>query len=81
MSNIDKLIEERGSNYGSFTDNAQRIMAMYNILTNNREAGQKGYPAFMIITKLVREFNKHKSDNLEDIQGYAKLWNEMEEQC
>ncbi|MBD3261043.1 MAG: hypothetical protein GF334_05075 [Candidatus Altiarchaeales archaeon] len=73
---IDKILKEREDSYGDFKDNARKTTKMFNILTDNRPCGCKAYPAFMIITKLVREFNKHNKDNLDDIQGYAKLWAE-----
>ena len=77
---IDEVLEDR-SEYGPFERNCQRIVRAFNAITGidsvPRPLEPRDYPGFMIIVKLVREYEQHKDDNLLDIEGYAKLWAEM----
>ena len=78
---VDEILSER-SEYGPFGRNSSRISRAFNAITGMdsvpRPIEPRDYPAFMIVVKLVREYENHKQDNLDDICGYSKLWSEME---
>ncbi|QHB17900.1 DUF6378 domain-containing protein [Mannheimia pernigra] len=80
---IEKIIEERGKNYGSFDDVATMSQQLKAVLldTNtqlkphHKEAGE------MICVKLARIFagcNPDYKDNWRDIAGYAVLGGRLE---
>lgn len=63
---------DRNADYGHPADNDKRIAAMARALFGwDIKAQDVGL--FMIITKLSREKNRHKRDNLVDLAGYAEV--------
>jgi len=76
---IDKTLEERGSRYGNFEDNARITQALCNILQNSPHY-DKLTPEHievyhMIFHKIARSVcgDPMYVDNIHDIAGYAKL--------
>lgn len=70
------ILAERGSDYGPYLEECEKVAKMWSILLGV-EVEPRMVPVCMIALKLVRESYRHKDDNLIDIQGYAKLANEM----
>lgn len=87
--NVQAILDERGSRYGSFVDNARISTALYAILLTedeNRTQSRKQYPLAthqlealkMICHKIARILSGDPSyaDNWDDIAGYAQLGKE-----
>ena len=79
MESIDKILKERGSNYGDFGDHAMMSQHMKQVIqhgngTRNMRAFQREAIS-MIIHKIARIANGDPDyrDSWEDIAGYAKL--------
>lgn len=79
MDNIDKVLSERGSNYGDFKDNAElsqklKLLFRNSPSWNNMEPFQKEALEYFI-GKLVRILNGDPDyiDSWVDIAGYSKL--------
>ena len=74
----DELVAERGEDYGhpydDFSKTALMWEAILGIKINPRDVG-----LCMIAVKMSREINKHKQDNLDDIKGYVKCIEMIEE--
>ena len=82
---INKITDERGSNYGHPLDHFTCTQDMYDRWMDKRELGRVdvdcelllclNHIVYMIIDKLVRAAqNPLHMDNFVDIQGYASLW-------
>lgn len=83
--NTEQILEERGSRYGSFSDNSrisQEIKAL--LRRENEERNRRGQPPLqdhhlealdMIAAKICRIFSgdPNYADNWDDIAGYAQL--------
>jgi hypothetical protein len=73
-----ELVEERGQDYGHPYDDFSRTALMWEailgIKIDPRDVG-----LCMIAVKISREVNNHKQDNLDDIKGYAKCIEMIEE--
>ena len=77
IKKADKILNnDRQSEYGDPKNNYAKIALMYNLITGDNIHG-KDVAIIMIITKLVREGNKHKEDNLIDLCGYAEILNRL----
>jgi peptidase E len=82
MSDVAKTLEERGSRYGSFADNAKITQALMDMLTyapNYEQLSAQHLEAFhMIFHKISRMAcgDCMYSDSAHDIAGYAKLLEE-----
>lgn len=77
---IEKIGEEvisrlkRGnSEYGESNGYAAKIVKIFRTISG-KEFTVDDYYLLMIITKLVREYNKSKYDNILDLAGYSLLW-------
>lgn len=80
MSKVEETLEVRGSDYGTFENNARCTQKMLNILEDSAAlSGRvlKDYEleaAHMVLHKLSRIVcGMPKKDNWHDIAGYAKL--------
>lgn len=84
---IDKLIAQRGQEYGSFCDNAKRAMQFYyanaSITTQlesllklkDYEIDMIRFFVFMIGAKLARlQANPTHKDSIQDLLGYARIF-------
>jgi hypothetical protein len=68
---------DRALQYGSFGDNAQRILDIYFSIKKTREVSTPADVAlFMLCVKLGREGTKPKRDNRVDAAGYIELWDQ-----
>ena len=75
MESIDKILQERGNNYGDFVSfsvtcqNLKRCIRHGNTDSDQQEALE------MIVHKIARivNGNPHHIDSWRDIEGYAKL--------
>jgi hypothetical protein len=67
----DKLVEERGKQYGHPREDFTRTAGMWSAYLGH-EIKAEDVPMMMILLKVSREKHKHKDDNLFDIKGYAK---------
>jgi hypothetical protein len=79
MSQVNKVLEERGSRYGEFHDLAiisQTIKDMYYLNQNENVTPAMDEAMEMIIHKLARIINgdQRYRDNFIDIQGYCQLY-------
>lgn len=66
-------LKKGNSEYGESNEYAARIVKAFRTLTK-KELTVDDYYLLMILTKIVRETNKNKYDNVLDIAGYALLW-------
>jgi len=79
MESIDKILQERGSQYGDFADHAMMSQHMKQVIQHG--SGTRQMRAFqreaisMIIHKIARIANGNPDyrDSWDDIAGYAKL--------
>lgn len=84
---IDKILQQRGKEYGSFKDNTDFAMNFYyansNITTSvenlvklsESEINQIRYYIFMVGAKFARlRFNPKHQDSIRDLFGYTKLY-------
>lgn len=84
---VDKILQQRGKEYGSFKDNTNFAMNFYyanaNITTsvenlvklNESEINQIRYYIFMVGAKLARlNFNPKHQDSIHDLFGYTKVY-------
>jgi hypothetical protein len=79
MPGVDSTLAERGKRYGSFKDHAAIACSLLNVLES--EGGWANLPPYMkqalrvICDKMARMMNgdPYYVDNWHDIQGYAKL--------
>lgn len=67
----EELVAERGSDYGHPREDFSRTAKLWSAL-KGIEFIPEDVAMFMICVKLSRETHKHKSDNIEDIKGYAE---------
>lgn len=79
LSIADRLVsEDRAKQYGSFAVNAKKAIDLYYCIKRTLFIeNAQDVALFMICLKLGREVCKHKRDNLIDIAGYLKLWDEL----
>jgi hypothetical protein len=72
---VSEVLEERGSRYGSFANNAKATQLSYRLFTNNKMPEELHEAIHMICHKLARvNFGDHMhADNFIDIAGYATL--------
>lgn len=79
VTNGEKLLailKERQSDYGNPKDYCTRLAA---ILTaagfefKGQALNAEHIPLIFLYTKVLRECNKHKDDNLDDINGYVEV--------
>lgn len=70
------VTRDRGNEYGHPLEDFSRTVKLYHILkgSNTVDTAEDGI-LFMVCVKLSREANKHRSDNLVDLAGYADLLN------
>ena len=84
---IDKILQQRGKEYGSFLDNAKFAMNFYYansgitthidnlIRLSEDEINMTRYYIFMVGAKLGRlRFNPKHQDSIRDLFGYTKLY-------
>ena len=84
---VDKILQQRGKEYGSFKDNTNFAMNFYyanaNITTsvenlvklNESEINQIRYYIFMVGAKFARlRFNPKHQDSIHDLFGYTKVY-------
>ena len=84
MSDIKKITDERGSDYGHPLDQFNTTQEMFKLWEKRRSGGIEIDPeldnalrhiVYYIIDKMVRSAeNPYKQDNYDDIQGYASLF-------
>lgn len=68
------LTTERGDDYGHPRVNFQRIAGLWTALLGNqltKNITPEDVGLMMVLLKASREKNKHKDDNLDDIDGYT----------
>jgi hypothetical protein len=66
-----ELTDQRGKDYGHPREDFTRTAIMWSAILNH-PVRTEDVPLMMIALKISREVHKHKSDNLDDIQGYAE---------
>lgn len=69
---------DRRHQYGSFPEEADKVALVAGVM-RNRRFDAHDVTAIQVATKLVREANKHKRDNLVDAAGYIGLWQQVHE--
>ncbi len=82
---VEETLKERGSNYGSYKDNnkefaniMESLDAIHVAKTGKAMAGEDLIPLFYIVMKIVRlAATPNHIDSWHDIQGYAKLAEDM----
>jgi hypothetical protein len=78
----EELVEERGSQYGHPKQDFSRTAKLWNAYLGDRlvtDLKPEDVPMMMILLKVSREAHKHQEDNINDIQGYAKTRQMLEE--
>ena len=72
---VSDILEERGSRYGSFADNARDTQLVYALFTHPEMPKEIKEAIHMICHKLarVRHGDCMYADNFVDIAGYATL--------
>ena len=72
---VSDILEERGSRYGSFADNARDTQLAYALFTRDEMPKEIKEAIHMICHKLarVRHGDCMYADNFVDIAGYAEL--------
>ena len=75
---------DRAKAYGSATESFGRIANITNnLLTDEEKKGHYITPIMvckmLVALKLSRQVHAHKRDNLVDLAGYSKLWNDLEQ--
>jgi hypothetical protein len=79
MDNVDSILDERGSRYGSFKGHAEISQAIKSVMFNSRQdlelAADQREALEMIAHKIARIINGDPdyADSWVDIAGYAKL--------
>jgi hypothetical protein len=68
---------ERMKDYGHPSENMSHI-AMIASAILGREISYEDVVVIMIATKLSRQMNRHKRDNLVDLAGYSWVWSKCE---
>lgn len=75
--NIDEIQKQRGSIYGSYTNNIIAREKIFNALREHNSNTPEGFNSFLqdVISKLVRLNNcpTHK-DSIIDLKSYVDLW-------
>lgn len=64
------VMGEREGSYGSPTVNFGRIAGMWSAYLDT-EVTASDVAHMMVLLKVAREKNRHKDDNLDDIEGYV----------
>ena len=72
---VSDVLEQRGSRYGSFADNARTTQLVYDVFTHREMPNEIKEAIHMICHKLarVRHGDCMHDDNFVDIAGYATL--------
>jgi len=66
------ICSDRAAAYGPYEEETKKEATIIKLLTG-LDIKPEHIPIIMIVVKLVRESNVHKSDNLIDMCGYAAL--------
>lgn len=74
---VDDLLADRAKDYADPVVNHRRIAGMWRSLFNWDVTPERVAMA-MICVKLSREFNAHKDDNCDDIDGYVEIIRRIE---
>jgi hypothetical protein len=68
---------DRQADYGTPKDNYGHIAEIYNAIRGFKKASAEDIVYMMIATKLARQQNKSKRDNLIDLCGYTWVLGEV----
>jgi len=77
ISKADALLADRAKDYADPVANHERIAGMWRSLFG-WDVRPRDVAMAMVCVKLSREYNAHKGDNLDDIDGYVEIIRRIE---
>ena len=71
LDGVKATLTERASTYPAYSEEAQRVAEIWNVLVPANPLRPSDIPMLMMITKLVRNAGGNSPDSLVDLVGYS----------